>query len=65
MTKPEILAIGMALALGCRVNDWIRKAFSSKKFADSRMKDRAVFLRIAPGEMKLMHCYLARKTVSL
>ena len=25
------LVIRMALALGCRVNDWIRKAFSSKK----------------------------------
>ena len=65
MTKPEILAIGMALALGCRVNDWIRKAFSSNNFADSRMKDRAVFLQLVAGKTKLMHCYLAMKMFSL
>ena len=65
MMKPEILVIAMALDLGCRVNDWIRKAFSSKNFADSRMKDQAIFLQLVLGERKLMHCYLARKTFIL
>ena len=32
--KPEILAIRMVLALGCNVNNWIRKVFSSKNFTN-------------------------------
>ena len=36
-----------------------------ENFTDSRMKDRAVFLQLVPGETKLMHCYLAGKTFSL
>ena len=37
----------VAFALGCRVNSWVRKAFSSKNFAYSRMKDWAVVSQLA------------------
>ena len=41
--KPEILVIGMTLDLGCQVNDWTRKAFSSKNFADSNVRSGHLF----------------------
>ena len=43
-----------ALALGCRVNDWIRNAFSSKNLANSRMKDRTIVSQLVLGETKSM-----------
>lgn len=63
--KPEILAIKIALALGCQVNDWIRKGFSLKNFVDSRMKDRAIFPQLVLGETKSVSCCQVRKTFSL
>ena len=65
MTKPETLAIGMALALGCRVNDWFSKAFSSKNLTDSRMKDRPVFLQLVPGETKFTALLSSEENVQL
>ena len=56
LMKREIPAIRMALALGCEVNDWIRKEFSSKNFADTGIKDWAIVSQFALGETKLMQC---------
>ena len=60
LMKQEIPAIRMALALGCEVNDWIKKAFSSKNFADTRIKDWAIVPQFALGETKSMRCCRAR-----
>ena len=65
LMKLEVLAIRMAFALGCRVNSWVIKAFSSKHFADSRMKDWAIVSQLALGETKSMCCCRARGTFSL
>jgi len=63
--KPEILAILMGVAIGCQVNNWIKKAFSSKNFANPRMKDWAIFPQLALGEMKSMHCCQRKENIQL
>ena len=61
LMKREIPAIRMALALECEVNDWIRKKFSSKNFADTRIKDWAIVSQFALGETKSMQCAVVER----
>ena len=61
LMKREIPAIRMALALGCEVNDWTRNEFSSKNFADTRIKDWAIVSQFALGETKSMQCAVVER----